>query len=134
VFVLATAAWVKWPDLLVAVEQAFPAALRRSVGLDLHIDHAQQVEGLEGFDVGDDGSSEWQHAIDVTAMLLDALRGQDVAVCLRNALQGHLEGMFNVLSNEMSDAAGQPISQYEASLRVPEDWRWFQTVNFVKSL
>jgi len=68
------------------------------------------LSALEGFDIEDDGSAEWQYVVDLIVMISAALDGQDVSVCLQTALRSYLEGTFNVLANlGLSPGIGQAL-------------------------
>jgi hypothetical protein len=131
-FVLATPGWRRWPDLGNLLGEALgttllvvPGATPAPPGL---------IERLESFDVEDDGSAEWQYAIDVAAMLLSALGGDPLPACATATLTTYLEGTFNVVANNLAMANGRPISQLEAVDRVPESDTWRRAVAFVQSL
>jgi len=134
-FVLATSGWLKWPDARATVEESFLAALRVSIGQPPEPRRLQElVTTLDGFAVEDDGSAEWQHAIDLVAMLLDALRGIPLAIAVENALLWSLEGEVNVLSNEYAVATGKPIFRDEARERLEKDPRWVRVIATVRAL
>lgn len=89
---------------------------------------------LEGFDVEDDGSTEWQFVVDLIAMISAALDAQDISVCLRTALRSYLEGMFNVLANTYAIEDAKPISNDEVARRLANDDEWRRVIDFVKGL
>lgn len=132
VFVLAAPAWTRWPDLHATVAGALAAALDQVVGADPEV--GCHLERLGAFDIEDDGSAEWQHAIDLVAMLLPALEGDDAGACVRTAVLTHLEGTFNTAANRMAITDGHPLSHTEATARITSDDQWRQAVTFVKGL
>jgi hypothetical protein len=92
------------------------------------------IAKLEGFSVEDDGSAEWQFALDLAVMLSAALDGQNVSVCLQTAIRSYLEGMLNVISNGYAAAAGGVISHSTAMEKLGADPEWDRAVEFIKAL
>ena len=132
VFVLATPGWRRWPDLGNLIGEALattllvvPGALPVPPGL---------IGRLESFDIEDDGSAEWQYAIDVAAMLLSALGGDPLETCATTTLTTYLEGTFTVVANTLATTNGHPISHLEATNRVPESDTWRRAIAFVRAL
>jgi hypothetical protein len=80
---------------------------------------------LSTFDVDDDGSDEWQHAIDLISELIKALEGPDLDQLLAHTATTYFDGTFNVIANRLADENGGVISHAEADRRVTatEDWR-----------
>ena len=133
VFVLASPGWQRWPQLAGPLGKALLAAMGAVTGGGEPVP-AGLIAHLEEFDVEDDGSAEWQYAIDVTAMLLSVLNGEGLVTCATTTLTTYLEGTFNVVANNVAAVAGHPISQLEASSRVPDDEIWRRAVRFVRAL
>jgi hypothetical protein len=132
-FVLAGSGWSRWPALRASVEAGFVGALERARS-GARSSAPALLGPLEAFSVEDDGTAEWQYAIDLVAMLADALRGTELDQCVRNALTWYLEGTFNILANELSDVRGRPVSQTEASAHVGQNDRWHRAVQRIASL
>jgi hypothetical protein len=51
-------------------------ALGRCTGVGLPASHEQHIAELNGFDIEDDGSAEWERVVEVISMLLVALEGR----------------------------------------------------------
>jgi hypothetical protein len=85
-------------------------------------------------DIEDDGSAEWQFAVDLIAMLSAVLDDQDVKSCLMTTLSTYLEGAFNVLANKMAVSDGRPIPNDEVTMRLAHDEAWRRAVELVRSL
>jgi hypothetical protein len=132
VFVLATPGWQRWPAVRRTVGDALLAAVDVATGEQGGA--GDVVARLEAFDVEDDGSAEWQRVIDIISMLLSALTGDGAIACATTALTTYLEGTFNILANDLATRDGHPISQADASRRIPEDERWQRAVAFVSAL
>jgi hypothetical protein len=131
-FVLAGPGWRRWPHL----ERPTADALVTAILVTSRGGTAppELIASLESFDVEDDGSAEWQYVIDTIAMLLPALTGEDLVSCATTTLTTYLEGTFNIVANQFATLNGRPISQLEASSRVPEDGAWRRAVALVKAL
>ena len=135
VWVLAGPGWAAWPDARQLVSPVLACALDRAIDHRASPECHAAVDEMEaGADVEDDGSEQWQHVADLIAMLTDAIREEDPLVSITKGLTWHLEGMFNVLANELAAAQGRPISQLEADAEVPGHERWLATVRFVGGL
>jgi len=115
------------------MRDAFSLAMQRSTGGTFPSGELL-LSALEGFDIEDDGSAEWQYVVDLIVMISAALDGQDVSVCLQTALRSYLEGTFNVLANTLAGADGKPISNEAAMRRLGHDAEWRRTVDFVRAL
>lgn len=133
-FVLASPAWRRWPNFFATVREALSDALLRCVDPGVILVADPLLEALEGFDVEDDGSPEWQFAVDLIAMISTALGGQELSICLETAVRSYLEGIFNVLGNTYAVAAGRPISQVETIKRLVSDTEWNRAVIFIRGL
>ena len=134
-FVVADAAWSRWPAALSTTTDALTVALRVAAGdPPPQRDRRDLADALEGLAVEDDGSADWQRMIDLAAMLQDALRGSSVESCVENAIRWYLEGEFNVISNGFASVRGKPISQEQAEPLVEADTRWIRACTFVQAL
>ena len=132
--VLAAPGWAKWPTWFDHVHRAHAEAIRLVAGAGRATRLDEQLLVLEGFDIEDDGSTEWQYVVDSIAMLLPVLHQEPLAVCLQTALTTYLDGKFNVLSNLHALSLGRPISDVEARHALEDDRAWLRAVNFVRSL
>jgi hypothetical protein len=112
-FVLSAPLWNRSPTALVDARDALVAAIRYAGSAD-DIRAADLVARLEAFAVEDDGSPEWQYAVDLLGSLRHALSGEAPATTLAKAVTSYLDSTFTDLSNQLSEVAGGPISQIDA--------------------
>jgi hypothetical protein len=135
-WVLAGPGWVRWPDAQRRVLEALTLALAQCVGVPSPSGSSAELVliGLEGLAVEDDGSPEWGFMLDLVEDLLAVLHGEPVQRCIATTLRTFLEGMFNLLANQLAASAGGTISHTEANKRLAHNDAWKQTVAFVQSL
>jgi hypothetical protein len=133
-WVLAGSGWVRWPDAQQHVLDALTSALARCVGVPAASSTELVLIRLEGIGIEDDGSPEWGFMLDLVEDLMAVLHGESVQRCVTTTLRTFLEGMFNVLANEVAVSAGSTISHAEAQRRLAHDGAWKQAVAFVQSL
>jgi hypothetical protein len=133
-WVLAGPGWVRWPDAQQRVFAGLTLALAQCVGVPSASSTELVLIRLEGIAIDDDGSPEWGFMLDLVEDLLAVLHGEPVQRCVATTLRTFLEGMFNVLANELAASAGGTISQAEATKRLAHNDAWKQTVAFVQSL
>jgi hypothetical protein len=134
-FVRAAPAWQRWPDTTPKVLEGFTAALSRYVASgDAPPIRESVIVALEAFDQEDDGTVEWQFALDTISMLLDVLNGEPALTCLRNALTTYLEGTFHAIANAAAGSLGRPVSQVEALALVDKDPEWRAATELVLAL
>jgi len=134
VFVLATPGWRRWPHLHASVMEAFTLATHRATTATIPAPPDLPLLTPERFDIEDDGSPEWQHVVDLIAMLTTALDGQNLGQCLQTTLRTYLEGTFNILANIHAVTAGGSISHPEAETLLTHDHEWSKAVEFVQAL
>jgi hypothetical protein len=134
-YVLAGPGWSRWPAFRSTVDAAMTAALGVAAsGGRPHPQGRDLVAALEGFPIEDDGSAEWQHLIDVVAMIQEALGGTSVENCVEHAIVWYLEGESNVLSNELARSQGRTLFLPEAQVSVEAHPRWARATAFVETL
>jgi hypothetical protein len=134
-YVLAGPGWYRWPTFRPTVDAALTAALGAAAdGGRSHPQGRDLAAALEGFAIEDDGSDDWQHLIDVVAMLQEVLSGASVETCVEHAIVWYLEGESNVLSNELARSLGRPVSVPEAQTFREADPRWARAIAFVAAL
>jgi hypothetical protein len=133
-YALATDAGTRWPDQYRLVTEAMTTALTRLSQATPDTTDGNVTDALEAFDIEDDGSAEWQRMLDLIAMLLAILHDTPAIDAIRDAMQTHLEGTFNIVANAHSDAAGHPISETTALSLMDTDPTWQQEVAFVLDL
>jgi hypothetical protein len=133
-YALATEARTRWPDQYHPVTEATTAALGRLTEATPDSTHADVTDVLEAFDIEDDGSAEWQRTLDLIAMLLAILHDTPAIDAIRDAMQTHLEGTYNIVANAHADAAGHPISETTALSLMDTDQTWQQEAAFVLGL
>jgi hypothetical protein len=134
VFVLASLGWKRWPEFFDTVQDAFSLAMLRCTEPDTISRPELLIAKLEGFNIEDDGSGEWQFVVDLIVMISAALGGQDVGVCLQTALRSYLEGVRNVLANDYATAVGGVIRNDIAMKQLAVDPEWGRAVDFIKAL
>jgi hypothetical protein len=125
-FVLAGPGWMRWPEWPEAVGNGLRLVTDQLAGLPLNPDRREEIlQRLSTFDVEDDGSDEWEHAIDVVSTLIRALEGADLDQLLEHAATTYLDGTFTLIANRLADENGGVISHAEADRRVAttEAWR-----------
>jgi hypothetical protein len=133
-FVLASDGWKRWPEFAPSMQKAFSFAILRCTESSSISPPELLMVKLESFDIEDDGSAEWQFAIDFIAMILTALDGQDVRACLEIAIHSYLDGKLNVLRNEYAVSAGGVISNDAAMKRLANDPEWLMAIEFIEVL
>lgn len=134
-FVLIDGGWSRWPELRPIFEEALLTALDVASGGDRSsVRLGSIVAQLESASIEDDGSAEWQHLIDLIAMLLDVLQARAVRTCIENAIAWFLEGEFNIRANELAEAKGTPVSESEARRSVESQAQWAKAVALVGAL
>jgi hypothetical protein len=133
-YVLATDAWSRWPDQHQRVMAGMTTALTRLTLAAPDPSPEDVVATLEAFDIEDDSSAEWQRTLDLIAMLLTILHDTTAADAIREAMQTHLEGTFNIVANAHSDAVGHPISEASALSLMDSDPTWQHEVAFILGL
>jgi hypothetical protein len=133
-YVLASAGWRRWPDVHHWVHHAMQVMLTRAVSAGHEPARRRLVVALEAFDVEDDGTAEWQRAVDVVSMLVEILNDVPPAEALTNGMLGHLESTFAIVANANAESLGRPISETEAQELVPADPRWQWERDFVSGL
>lgn len=133
-FVLAAPAWQRWPQLKPKVIEGLQAALSRNIDEEGFRPSERVIADLENFDIEDDGSHEWQRAIDTITMISDVLKGNPPETCAKNALQWYLEGCYNIIANTAAMSRGGVISGSEAEKVVSRDPAWRAAVEFVAAL
>jgi hypothetical protein len=134
VFVFASPGWKRWPEFLDTVRDALSLAMLRCTEPGVISFPEALIVKLESFSTEDDGSAEWQFAVDLIAMISAVLDGQDVGVCLQTALRSYLEGALNVLRNDYAVAAGGVIPNNIAMKQLAADPEWDRAVEFIKAL
>jgi len=134
VFVLASPGWKRWPEFFDTVRDAFSIAMLRCVGPSAISPPELLIAKLESFDIEDDGSAEWQFAVDLIEMISVTLDGKDVSTCLQSAIRSYLEGTLTVLRNDYAVSVGGIISNDIAMKRLAADPEWCRTVEFVAAL
>jgi hypothetical protein len=92
------------------------------------------IAKLESFDIEDDGSAEWQFAVDLIEMISVTLDGQDASTCLQSAIRSYLEGTLTVLRNDYAVSVGGIISNDIAMKQLAADPEWCRTVEFVEAM
>jgi hypothetical protein len=135
-FVLVGDGWSRWPAWFEASSDGVDVLLARAAGRPVADEENRRVlRQLEAFDVEDDGSDEWQHAVDLVTALTRAVEGaDDVDALLEATTLRYLEGTFNIIANARADAAGKPVSQADAARHVPESEEWRAAVAFVREV
>jgi hypothetical protein len=131
---LAAPAWARWPDAAARVLTAMNLALAQVGGLHPTSSIELALVGLEALDIEDDGSAEFQHALDLASLLLQALPDPDVDQCLEAAIRTYLEGTFNVLVNNHAAATGRSVAHADALVALQDNREWHDAVVFVRSL
>jgi len=130
-FVLAEPGWERWPAWAEAASDGLRAVTDQLAGSPGSPDDRQALAAQLGqYAVLDDGSDEWQHALDLTSALIKALEGADLDELLEHTATTYLEGTFNVVANHLADEAGGVISQAEADQRVWDTDAWRQALAF----
>jgi hypothetical protein len=134
-FVLVGDGWFRWPGWFEAARDGVDVLLANAAGRPVGDEENRRVlRQLEGFDLEDDGSDEWQHAVDLVTALTRAVEGADLDALLEATTLRYLEGMFNAIANARADAAGKPVSQADAARHVPESEEWRASVAFVREV
>jgi hypothetical protein len=133
-YVLASAGWQRWPELHQWVHQAMQVMLTRAVSAEHEPVSERLIVALEAFDVEDDGTAEWQRAVDLVSMLIEILNDAPAIEALTNSMLAHLEGTFTVVANAKAESLGRPISETEAEKLVAVDPHWQWERDFVSSL
>lgn len=133
-FVLAAAGWRRWADWKLKAIDGLEVVFRYYVDPEASPPDERIVASLEGFDIEDDGSLEWQSVVDSLSMLLHVLNREGPDVCLRNAMTTYLEGMFHSIADSQVQSLGRPISHDEAEKVVGEDPAWAEAERFVMAL
>jgi len=90
--------------------------------------------GLEALDMEDDGTAEFQSALDLASLLIQALADLDASRCLEVTIRTYLEGTFNVLANEHADRTGRSVTHAVALVEVGNSSDWHDAVRLVRSL
>jgi hypothetical protein len=134
-FAEARVAWDRWPEQYELGLRGLSHAFARTIH-GLGEDCAAALETVRGRPVPeDDGSAEWERALVFLAMVEWALDGSSAQQCLNKAAQAYLEGLFNIIANELAQATPiKVISHADAEQCVPGDQRWRDAVVFVAAI
>jgi hypothetical protein len=132
-FVLSAPLGTRFPEFRQDAEAALVAAIRRTAyGASEPRDDL--VARLSAFSVPDDGTPEWQYAVDLLGSILNALSGKDAATTLREGTRFYLGSTFSDLANRLAEAEGRPISQVEAEEALRDDDAWREANAFANTL
>jgi hypothetical protein len=127
--------WSRWPTWLGPARDWVDVLLARAAGSPVGDEaNTRILRQLERFDVEDDSSDEWQHAVDLVTALTRVLEGAIVDALVEATTLRYLEGMFNVGANALADADGRPTSEADAERHVPETEEWREAVAFVMTV
>jgi hypothetical protein len=131
-FTEARTAWERWPAQhdagLAALRHALDAAAGRAVP-------SGAVDAIRRRPVPeDDGSPEWGLALVFFEMTEPALSGTSAQRCLAEGAQAYLEEIFRIISCDLAEAAGRPISETRARQGVPADQRWQDAAAFINAI
>jgi hypothetical protein len=115
------------------VHETLRAALDLAAGTPATGSLALVLHGLDALDIEDDGSAEWQYAIDLACDLLETLARGPRSPDVERTVGTYLEGEFNVAANVLADTSGHPVSHADA-IRVLDTVEWQGAVAFVSGL
>ena len=130
---LATPGWPRWPGAAERVLAAMSVAFARMGNVPAPSSDLALV-GLEALDMEDDGTAEFQSALDLASLLIQALADLDASRCLEVTIRTYLEGTFNVLANEHADRTGRSVTHAVALVEVGNSSDWHDAVRLVRSL
>jgi hypothetical protein len=133
-FVVVGSKWARYPELMSTVLEGLQMSLRRHVYPESSPECGALIAALEGFNIEDDGSKEWQYTVDLASTMLDVLSGEEPLVCLRNAIQSYLESSFNIIANAVVESVGHPISQAEVQAVVGDSPEWHAAKSLILAL
>jgi hypothetical protein len=130
-FVLARPGWARWPEWGEPAAEGLHLVTDQLAGLPISPGRRRALaERLSQFDVEDDGSDEWQYALDLVSALIKGLEGADLDELLEHTATTYLDGAFTVIANRLADENGGVITQAEAGRRVPDTQDWHEVRAF----
>lgn len=134
-WVQAGAGWRGWPEAVERVSAALHAALDRAAGLSQEPASDLLLARLEALEIDDDdGSAEWQYAVDLASVLLVALSCDWSKPRVDHTVRTFVEGAFNVAALQIAERLGRPVSQAQAVAEVAGEEAWLRAVALVASL
>lgn len=134
ILVLSSPAWEERREWNSVLNEAFILAIRRAAAAGASVPGGALLASLEGFDIEDDGSIEWNYMIDLIEMISVVIENRDIESCLETAVRVFLEGAFGLRVREYASKDGGPVSYADAKMKAAEDDEWIRAVDFVRSL
>lgn len=133
-FVLGGQRWTRWTEIADVMPRALSFAMLRSVGLEIPEGAQEILAVLNSFDIEDDGSAEWDHTVDLIALMVPVIGGCDADTCLKKALRTYLESAFCRIWTDYAVETGRPVSLAEVNERIPDEAEWQTALALVNAL
>jgi hypothetical protein len=133
-FVLSGSIWKRLPASCANAEAAFVAAIKRGAyGEGAAVDDLRS--GLLEFGLNeDDGTPEFQYAIDLMDSLYHALSGWDAARTLTAGSASYLDSVYSEVAKRLADSKGRVVSVAEMDLALGDDETSLEANAFVTAL
>jgi hypothetical protein len=134
-FVLAGPGWARWPDWGETAAEGLEVVTARLAGVQVEDARRAAIRSrLDAFDIEDDGSDEWQYAVDLISTLDRALAGAALPELLEYAVTAYAEGTYTTIANALADANGGVTTQATANRDVPRTDEWRRARAFLDGL
>lgn len=133
-FALGASGWATQPEPCKLVVEGLAAALVRTTGLHVSSDLRALGDAVDGVELQEVDEAQWGYMAAIIGMLVDALRGEDRLVCLRNALTMYLDDTWNSVAATTIVRRGESYTHAEDLVLVPRDDRWVRAVRFIEAL